>query len=63
MFRLLRAILMGLVQWDWTVEKLLARLLWAGTGVMTKSRLDDPIYKKNVQRLAEHHRRFEEAKK
>lgn len=29
---------------------------------VSKSRLDDPIYKKNVQKLIERSRRFEEAK-
>src|SRR5262249_27523943 len=42
--------------------KLLARMFWIGTGVMTESRPDDPVYKKNVQRLIEHHRKFEDAR-
>ena len=46
-----------------TLIELLARLLWAETAVMTKSGPDDPVYKKNVQRLIEHHRRFEDARK
>lgn len=33
---------------------------WADA--MSKGRLDDPVYKKNVQRLIERSRRFEEAK-
>jgi hypothetical protein len=44
------------------VGKLLARLLWSGTGFMTESRLDGPIYKKNVRELIERNRRFEENK-
>ena len=43
--------------------ELFARLIWAGTGVTTRSRPDDPVYKKNVQRLIEHHRKFEDARK
>lgn len=33
---------------------------WADA--MSKDHLDDPVYKKNVQRLIERNRRFEEAK-
>jgi hypothetical protein len=58
MLRLLREILLVLV--DCKVGKLLARLLWSGTGFMTERRLDDPIYKKNVRELIERNRRFEE---
>ena len=58
MLRVLGRLLRALMEWD--VE--LARLLWAGTGAMTKSRVDDPVYKKNVQRLIERNRRFEESK-
>jgi hypothetical protein len=62
MLRVLGEILLGLIEWKANVGNLLARLLWSGTGVMTKSRLDDPAYKKNLQRLIEHHRRFEDSK-
>lgn len=61
MLQLLGGILLGLTEWK--IGKLLARLLWSGTGVMTESRLDDPVYKKNVQRLIEHHRSFEDSKR
>ena len=60
MFQLLGQTLLGLAEWK--VEKALARLLWDGTGRMTQSRLDDPVYKKNVQKLIERNRRFEESK-
>ena len=62
MVRALGEILLGLVEWRANVGSLLMRLLWSGTGVMTKTRLDDPAYKKNLQRLIEHHRKFEDAK-
>jgi hypothetical protein len=58
MLRTLGRLLRALVEWD--VE--LARLLWAGTGAMTKSRIDDPVYKKNVQKLIDRNRRFEDSK-
>ncbi|MCP3467982.1 hypothetical protein [Bradyrhizobium sp. CCGUVB23] len=61
MLRLFGETLLGLAEWK--LGTLLARLLWSGTGVMTESRLDDPVYKKNVQRLIEHHRRFEDSKR
>jgi len=51
MLQLLGEILLGL-----TTRKaggLLARLFWSGTGFMTESRIDDPVYKKNLQRLIE----------
>jgi hypothetical protein len=34
-----------------------------GTGAVAKSGFDDPVYKKNVQRLIERNRRFEEESK
>lgn len=61
MLQLLGGMLLGLTEWK--IGRLLARLLWSGTGVMTESRLDDPVYKKNVQRLIEHHRSFEDSKR
>jgi hypothetical protein len=39
---------------------LLARLFWSGTGVMTESRVDDPVYKRNLQRLIERSSQSEE---
>lgn len=51
-----------LVLTDCKVGKLLARPLWSGIGAMTESRLDDPVYKKNVRTLIERNRRFEENK-
>ncbi|MCA1381821.1 MULTISPECIES: hypothetical protein [unclassified Bradyrhizobium] len=60
MFQLLGQTLLGLAEWK--TEKLLAWLLWDGTGRMTQSRLDDPVYKKNVQKLIERNRRFEDSK-
>lgn len=41
---------------------LFVRVLWHGTGVLTESRLDDPVYKKNVQKLIERNRKLEEAR-
>ncbi|WP_245285287.1 hypothetical protein [Bradyrhizobium sp. WSM3983] len=61
MLQLLGGMLLGLTERK--IGRLLARLLWSGTGVMTESRLDDPVYKKNVQRLIEHHRSFEDSKR
>lgn len=61
MLQLLGGMLLGLTEWK--IGRLLARLLWSGTGVMTESRLDDPVYKKNVQRLIEYHRSFEDSKR
>lgn len=61
MLQLLGGMLLGLTEWK--IGRLLARLLWSGTGVMTESRSDDPVYKKNVQRLIEHHRSFEDSKR
>ncbi|MGY2934526.1 hypothetical protein ACVWZ6_004128 [Bradyrhizobium sp. GM6.1] len=46
MFQLLGQTLLGLAEWK--IGKLFARLLWDGTGQITQSRLDDPVYKKNV---------------
>ncbi|MDA9548558.1 hypothetical protein GPL17_04835 [Bradyrhizobium yuanmingense] len=60
MFQLLGQALLGLAEWK--TEKLLAWLLWDGTGRVTQSRLDDPVYKKNVQKLIERNRRFEDSK-
>ena len=62
MFQILGAMLWGVA--EWTAHDLLARLFWhgTGTGAATNSGFDDPVYKKNVQRLIEHHRKFEEAK-
>lgn len=60
MLQLLGETLLGLTEWK--IGKLLARLLWGGTGRMTESRLDDPVYKKNVQKLIAYHRRFEDSK-
>jgi len=48
---------------EMTIGKLIARMLWGGFGEMTKNRSDDPVYKKNLQRLIEHHRSFEESKR
>ena len=61
MFQLLGGTLLGLAEWK--IGRLLARLLWSGTGVITESRLDDPVYKKNLQRLIEHHRSFEDSER
>ncbi|MGY4344100.1 hypothetical protein ACVWXM_000564 [Bradyrhizobium sp. GM7.3] len=60
MFQLLGQTLLGLAEWK--IGKLFARLLWDGTGQITQSRLDDPVYKKNVQKLIERNRRFEDPK-
>jgi hypothetical protein len=60
MFQLLGHTFLGLAEWK--IEKLLAWLLWDGTGRITQNRLDDPVYKKNVQKLIERNRRFEDSK-
>jgi len=62
MLQALGEMLLGLIEWKANIGNLLARLLWSGTGVMTKSRSNDPAYKKNLQRLIEHHHRFEDSK-
>ncbi|WP_456619113.1 MULTISPECIES: hypothetical protein [unclassified Bradyrhizobium] len=62
MLQSLGEILLGLIEWKANVGKLFARLLWSGTGAMTKSHFDDPVYKKNVQKLIERNRRFEESR-
>ncbi len=60
MLRLLAEIVLGWLEWK--AGKAFARALWSGSGFMTESRLDDPIYKKNVQNLIERNRRLEESK-
>ncbi|QPF89588.1 hypothetical protein [Bradyrhizobium commune] len=62
MLRVLGKIVLGLIDWKANVGNLFAQALWGGTGAITKNRSDDPAYKKNLQRLIEHHRRFEESK-
>jgi hypothetical protein len=45
------------------IELLMAQpLMSLWEKVMSKNRLDDPVYKKNVRELIERNRRFEEAK-
>jgi len=61
MLQLLGGMLLGLAEWK--TGTLFARLLWSGSGVMAESRLNDPVYKQNLQRLIEHHRSFEDSKR
>ena len=61
MLQFLGETLLGLV--EWRVGRLVFRLFWSGTGFVTESRLDDPVYKKNLQRLIERNRQFEDARK
>jgi hypothetical protein len=61
MLQLLGGLLLRLAEGKF--GELFARMLWSGSGAMTKSRLDDPAYKKNLQRLIEHHRSFEDSKR
>jgi len=42
---------------------LFARGIWGFAGSMESKGLDDPVYKKNLRRLIERNRRFEEARK
>jgi len=42
---------------------LFARGIWKFAGTMENKGFDDPIYKKNLQRLIERNRQFEEARK
>jgi hypothetical protein len=58
MLQVLGNMLVGLT--EWRLGKLFARLLWLGTGAMTEHHLDDPVYKKNMERLIERNRQFEE---
>jgi hypothetical protein len=60
MLQVLGNMLLGLTEWKF--GKLFARLLWHGIGAVTERRLDDPVYKKNVQRLIERNRKFEDAR-
>jgi hypothetical protein len=60
MLQLLASMLLGLT--EWRGGRLLARLFWSSTGLMTESRIDDPVYKKNLQRLIDRNRAFEEAR-
>ena len=51
-----------MVQIVWIVLSwLLGRAIWLFAGAMTDKRLDDPVYKKNVQRLIDRNRQFEDA--
>jgi hypothetical protein len=59
---LVGTILMGLADWRRRLGKLSARLIWLGAGVMTEDRSDDPVYKKNVQRLIERNNRSKDTK-
>jgi hypothetical protein len=43
--------------------KLFARLILQGTDALSTDRQNDPVYKKNVQRLIERSRKLEEARK
>jgi hypothetical protein len=58
MLQILGEALLGLV--GCSVGNLFARLFWSGTGIMTESRFDDRVYKKNVRKLIERNRRFEQ---
>jgi hypothetical protein len=40
---------------------LLGRAIWLFAGAMTDKRLDEPVFKKNVQRLIDRNRQFEDA--
>ncbi len=58
MLRFLAELLVGAVAcavFVWPIEHFFTKAL-------SKSGLDDPVYKKNVQRLIERNRRFEESK-
>jgi hypothetical protein len=52
--------------WDWIVAWFLARsfarAIWHVAGVMEGNGFDDPVYKKNLQRLIERNREFEKAR-
>ena len=41
---------------------LLGRAIWLFAGAMTDKRVDDPVYKNNVERLIDRNRQFEDAK-
>ena len=41
---------------------LFARGIWQFAGAMESKGFDDPVYKKNLQRLIERNRQFEEAR-
>jgi hypothetical protein len=44
------------------VGRLAARGIWRLAGTMENKGFDDPIYKRNLQRLIERSRQFEEAR-
>ena len=44
------------------LEALFAGVIGLFSDAMSKDRRDDPVYKKNVQKLIERNRRFEESK-
>jgi len=48
---------------EWRGGRLLTGLFWSGTGFMTEGRFHDPVYKKELQRLIERNRAFEDARK
>ena len=39
---------------------LLGRVIWLFAGAMTDKRLDEPVYKSNLQKLIERHRQFQD---
>jgi hypothetical protein len=49
---------------DWVLNPFawMASLVGKGVDGLSKDRRDDPVYKKNVQRLTERNRRLEETK-
>jgi hypothetical protein len=53
------------LEWaDWVLNPFawMASLIEKGVDGLSRDRQDDPVYKKNVQRLIERNRRFEETK-
>jgi hypothetical protein len=47
---------------DWFLARLFARGMWQFAETMENKGFDDPVYKKNLQRLIERNREFEKAR-
>jgi hypothetical protein len=45
-----------------SLARIFARGIWLFAGAMTNKHSEDPVYKKNLQRLIERNRKFEETK-
>jgi hypothetical protein len=53
---------MDLINPEWFLGRLFARGIWQFAATIENKGLDDPVYKKNLQRLIDRNREFEEAR-